>query len=163
MALDRAYVERHLREIEQHVALLRTLAQRDVEDFRGDAIAFHAAQHLLQVSIEAMISIGHHIVAALALPTPESHAELLVSLHRAGVVTDAAMLPHYQAMARFRNLVVHRYWEVDPGRVHEILRGHLDNYGRFAREILAFLDRSVPSTARSSEDPPEGSGEETAE
>ena len=144
--------------MEQHVTLLRTLAQRDVEAFRHDAIAFHAAQHLLQVSIEAMISIGHHIVAALALPTPESHADLLESLHRAGVLTDAAMLPHYQAMARFRNLVVHRYWEVDPRRVHEILRSHLDNYGRFAREILAFLDRSGPPAPRPPEAPPPGHG-----
>lgn len=122
------------------MTLLRTLARRDVEDFRRDPIAFHATQHLLQVSIEAMISIGHHIVAALALPTPDSHADLFESLHGAGVLPDAAMLPCYLAMARFRNLVVHRYWEVDPGRVHEILRGHLDNYGRFAREILAFLE-----------------------
>lgn len=156
MALDRGYVERHLREIEQHVVLLRTLAVRDLERFRGDPIAFYAAQHLLQVSIEAMISIGHHIAAERALPTPGSHAELLESLQRAGVLSDPSMLANYQAMARFRNLVVHRYWEVDPSRVHEILRLHLGNFERFARDILAYLDRQPPPSATGDPGAPAG-------
>lgn len=141
MALDRAQVERQLREIEANVTLLRTLASRSQDEFCRDPIAFHAAQHLLQISIEAMVSIGHSLASDRSIPTPESHAELLEALHRVGALPDPAMLPHYQAMIRFRNLVVHRYWEVDPSRVYDILRDHLDNFARFAKDIVAYLDR----------------------
>ena len=143
MALDRPYLERQLREIEGYVSLLRTLAARDAAEFRRDPIAFHAAQHLLQISIEGMVSIGHEMISDLALPTPESHAQLLETLHGAGVLPDPTMLPRYQAMIRFRNLVVHRYWEVDPARVHEILRDHLGNFERFAKDIVTYLDRAA--------------------
>jgi uncharacterized protein YutE (UPF0331/DUF86 family) len=44
-------------------------------------------------------------------------------------------VPTLQAMARFRNLLVHGYAQVDDQRVIEILRTRLDDFDRFRAAI----------------------------
>jgi uncharacterized protein YutE (UPF0331/DUF86 family) len=38
-------------------------------------------------------------------------------------------------MARFRNRLVHLYWDVDDARVHEFLRTGVDDMARFGERI----------------------------
>jgi uncharacterized protein YutE (UPF0331/DUF86 family) len=42
-------------------------------------------------------------------------------------------------MARFRNLLVHVYAQVDIERVYDHLQNHLDDFGLFAQHVLQFL------------------------
>lgn len=44
-------------------------------------------------------------------------------------------------MSRFRNLIVHRYWDVDYGRVHQTLQSSLEDFARYARAVLSYLDQ----------------------
>ena len=48
-------------------------------------------------------------------------------------------------MARFRNILVHLYAQVDVGRVYDNLQNHLDDFGQFAQYILDFLAQQPPS------------------
>jgi uncharacterized protein YutE (UPF0331/DUF86 family) len=45
------------------------------------------------------------------------------------------MREHLRSMARFRNRLVHVYWDVDDDLVAEYLHGPLGDLDRFAREI----------------------------
>lgn len=42
-------------------------------------------------------------------------------------------------MAKFRNRLIHLYWEVDNEQVHEILQLRLDGFKRFLDYIALFL------------------------
>ena len=42
-------------------------------------------------------------------------------------------------MARFRNLLVHKYWDVDYARVYDVLREHLGDLREFVRAIGALV------------------------
>ncbi len=43
-------------------------------------------------------------------------------------------LRRFAAMARFRNLLVHRYWEIDYGRMYDIITGDdLNDLERFMK------------------------------
>lgn len=42
-------------------------------------------------------------------------------------------------MARFRNLVVHRYWKVDLKEVYRLLQEHLGDLTEAGRAVAAFL------------------------
>jgi hypothetical protein len=42
-------------------------------------------------------------------------------------------------MARFRNILVHVYAQVDVRRVYENLQNHLDDFGQFAQYVWRFL------------------------
>ena len=44
-----------------------------------------------------------------------------------------------RAMARFRNRLVHIYWQVDDGLVVEYLHGHLNDFDRYAMCLARLL------------------------
>ena len=54
-------------------------------------------------------------------------------------ILSKLMLSKLQAIARFRNLVVHLYWEVDSGRVYEMLQNNLDDFQEFEDHILEYI------------------------
>jgi len=43
-------------------------------------------------------------------------------------------------MARFRNLLVHLYWEVNNQRVYEILQKDLDDFDLFLEKLGKYLN-----------------------
>ncbi|TEB08789.1 DUF86 domain-containing protein [Pelotomaculum propionicicum] len=45
-------------------------------------------------------------------------------------------------MARFRNRLVHLYWEVDTPRVYYIIQTKLSNFEKFKHCVLEFLTKS---------------------
>lgn len=50
-------------------------------------------------------------------------------------------LPIMQDMARFRNRLVHLYWELESEIIYRILQSHLDDFERFRKYILIFLKK----------------------
>jgi len=48
-----------------------------------------------------------------------------------------------QGMARFRNLLVHRYWEVDPQRVLLYARENLDDMEAFLIQVGQWLGQEL--------------------
>ncbi len=42
-------------------------------------------------------------------------------------------------MARFRNRLIHLYWEVDDNQIYEILQSRLDDFKTFLDQIGKFL------------------------
>lgn len=46
-------------------------------------------------------------------------------------------------MARFRNLLVHRYWEIDHERVLLYARENLDDLEAFLFQVKAFLEQEA--------------------
>ncbi len=45
-------------------------------------------------------------------------------------------------MARFRNRIVHVYWDIDLNDIYEILEDDLEDFNRFVKEITAQFFRS---------------------
>jgi uncharacterized protein YutE (UPF0331/DUF86 family) len=46
-------------------------------------------------------------------------------------------------MAKFRNLLIHLYWEVDNERVYQILVENLDDIDRFLKAVGTFLKKEM--------------------
>jgi len=61
---------------------------------------------------------------------PKDYADCFVVLKELSVITEelSERLGH---MARFRNLVVHLYWEVDDERVFELIKRNLGDLEEF--------------------------------
>jgi uncharacterized protein YutE (UPF0331/DUF86 family) len=83
--------------------------------------------HLLLIAIEATASLCTHILAKTARKSPASHAECFDGLRDLGIVNDE-LANHLVKMVHFRNLLVHRYWEVDPVKVLGYAREGLGDF-----------------------------------
>jgi uncharacterized protein YutE (UPF0331/DUF86 family) len=43
-------------------------------------------------------------------------------------------------MVRFRNRIVHMYWDVDPAQLYDILQEHLVEFDRFSEHVIDYLN-----------------------
>lgn len=123
-------------DIRHNVDVLRRYAQRPDDEFLQDEEAIRSARYALIVAVEAAANICSHLCARMLATVPESYADCFEKLGEAGIVSrDLAR--RLAAMARFRNLLVHGYGEVDDGRMLRMLR-----------EDLADLDEYVAALRR---------------
>lgn len=118
--------------IETCAQQLRTLAQpaaiaHDVREARF-------VEHTLQIAIQAALDAASHVVSDARLGEPRTNRDLFQLLARAGIVS-ADQARALQAMAGFRNILVHGYQDVDVRIVRDVLEHHLDDLVTFARTI----------------------------
>lgn len=139
--VDRDRIDQLLALLARYAAILRELAEEPTEAIRDDPRVRGSAERYLQLSIETVLNVGHHVVAGLGLRQPEEYADVFRVLGEAGVL-DEEFARDLEPMAGMRNRLVHVYWEVDADRLHELLRTRLDDFDRFATEITGHLDRS---------------------
>jgi len=121
---------------------LDDLAAREDGALRADFAVMGGVQHYLLLAIETVLDLGSHVISSEGYALPGSYADVFRVLHEEGVVAEE-LAERLMAMARFRNVLVHAYAEVDEDRVLAILRGSLGDLdafvevlrGRFAAEL----------------------------
>jgi len=96
-------------------------------------------EHTLQLLTQATLDVASHIVSARRLGEPETNRALFDELRRAGLLDDE-LADTLDAMAGFRNILVHDYQEIDRAVVREIVDHHLDALLAFNRAVRAIGD-----------------------
>lgn len=139
MVVDRRTVDSQLADIERSVRLLREEAKRPLPELVADPVRAFGVQHLLQISIEALSNISNHLASELGWEMPRSYVQSFENLMSEGVIQDLELAEHLIAMARFRNLVVHRYWKVEMDEVYRILQNHLDDLSHAAEALARYI------------------------
>lgn len=116
-----------LRDAEAELHRLRDLGREPV---RHDADRLNSVKYLFVVAAEVAIDVGQHVIASEGLKAPDTFAGVFEELGRAGWLS-AELARSLAAMARFRNLLVHGYADVDDDIVIDTL--HSDAVGDLAR------------------------------
>lgn len=144
--VDRPLVERKLGKIEVYLRELRTVQVESLEAYRRNVVTKRFAERQLELCVEQMIDICRHLVAGLDLPEPETYAGCFDVLAGAGVVAEGD-LATFKAMARFRNLLIHGYDDVDDAVTYGILTVRLGDFATFIAAIRAYLRREAKADA----------------
>jgi uncharacterized protein YutE (UPF0331/DUF86 family) len=132
--VNRDLIESRFVDIRGSVDRLEETRDLSRSEFLADQDTIDIACYRLLIAIEAAIQICFHISAQRLHKTPDSYGECFALLGEAGIV-DSPLAERLQLMARFRNMLVHVYWEVDYDRVYEILREHLTDLHAFVQAI----------------------------
>lgn len=130
------------REIRGNLARIRVYAGQSDAEFFADERNLYTLMHLLLISIEAVGSICNHLAAKTALAAPASYAECFDSLRGSGILDDALANRMVQ-MARLRNILVHRYWEIKPDLILRYSRENLGDFESFLRSVGQFVGESL--------------------
>lgn len=133
--VDAARLRDLLTRIESRVARLESYGERSEQEFIGDEEGMAAAKYFLLTAIEDALAVANHIIAAEAYRGPADYADAFRVLVEEGVV-DRELGTRLEAMARFRNLLVHGYAKVDDQRVHGFLRADLHDLRGYVRSVL---------------------------
>lgn len=128
--IDLARLRGKASDIREALSYIRERVEGTVDDFLADPDRVNGVKYQLVVAIEAALDICYHMVAKEVGGAPESYADCFRMMAEAGIIPET-LGKRLVPMAKFRNLLVHRYAEVDDERVHEICReslGVLDEY-----------------------------------
>ncbi|HXW00704.1 MAG TPA: DUF86 domain-containing protein [Anaerolineae bacterium] len=77
-------------------------------------------------------------MAKTAYKAPASYSECFESLSELNIL-DESLQERLIQMARFRNILVHRYWQVDSERVLRYARENLDDFENYLHSIGQFV------------------------
>ena len=133
---DPAFIISAFQRLDAALALLHKLALMDLRD---DLIARSAAERQLQISIEICLDVARHIIAESNLPRSSAASDAFAALADMGILPED-FLPTDQRMARFRNHLVHLYWDVEAEIIDDILRNRLGDFVVFRNAVLKNLN-----------------------
>ena len=137
--VDRYVVTARLAKIREYLALLRRVrAMADERQFVSDPLIYGSAERYLQLAIQAVLDISHHIVADRNLSLPADSKSLFDVLARQKVLSRR-LATKLTSMAGFRNVLVHEYLEIDRRRVYRVLTSELRDFESFIRAVTRLL------------------------
>lgn len=142
MEINKDKVRKLSYEFKKALTRLKTLSSLPKEGFVEDPDKIGSAKYHFLVAIEAAIDLCNHIIAKNNYRTPEDYSDTFRVMGEEKVF-DGEFVKNLISMAKFRNRLVHIYWDVDDELLHKILTENLMDLERFLRELGAFLKMKI--------------------
>jgi uncharacterized protein YutE (UPF0331/DUF86 family) len=138
MNLNHDLVRNRCREITESLVRLEKIGIMSKTAFLQDQDTKDIASYRLLIAIEAALSICYHISSKHLKKVPENYADCFQLVSEAGIIS-ADLSANLQKMARFRNLLVHVYWEIDEVALYTIITSHLEDLRKYCAAIVRLL------------------------
>lgn len=107
-------------------------------EFLSDPHKIGSAKYHFIVAIEGIIDLCNHIIAKNKFRVPEDYADTFKVMAERGAF-DKGFTETLIQMSRYRNRLVHIYWEVDSQELYKQLHGRLEDIRSFLNKFGAFL------------------------
>lgn len=134
-----ANIRRLLDRCEEYVRELREMQGPTQAEFQASRRLQWQVERGLQLATQASIDISDDVLFQLGLPEPDTAADTFRALHDAGVI-EADLARELIAAARFGNVLVHDYADLDLSGVYRRWHQDLDHYEAFCRAVRAHLE-----------------------
>ena len=142
-------IKEHLKYLNKYYLLL--LEARDIprEEFMKDSIHQASTERFFHLAIESCLNIGNRLISlyqfSKPVATPETYADIFREMWKLGVVQHDFM-QRLVEMAKFRNRLVHLYWEIDQETIYKLLQDNIDDFVLFQQKVVTFLNQNkLPS------------------
>lgn len=139
MAIDIEKIKQRVTEIRENIEKIKKYSSLPEKEFWKDERNILSIKHLLLESIESCGNICVHILANKIFKAPSSFAECFENLYKSNVISEDVS-DKLIRMARFRNILVHRYWQINDQKVLDYAKNNLDDFNYFLRAIIKYLD-----------------------
>ena len=126
---------RKLAELDNYLGQISGYSGVSIEKYRKDWKVQRIVERTLQMMIETCVDIANHVISDSNLRPPSSYADAFVVLKENGIISEKLSI-NLQKMAKFRNVVVHQYEQVDASVVVLILTRHIQDFERFKKAVL---------------------------
>jgi uncharacterized protein YutE (UPF0331/DUF86 family) len=121
------------------ITRLQEISKLPQKDFLNDPDKIGSSKYYFIVAIESSIDMCNHIIARNGYRVPEDYGDTFKVMAEAGAI-DADFSDELRNMAKFRNRLVHLYWEVDDLQLYELLKNRLGDFKKLLDSIYNFLE-----------------------
>lgn len=140
---DQEKMVRLVSELRKSVARLRELGKLSQDEFLKDPDKIGSSKYHFIVAIESTIDMCNHIISRNGFRIPEDYGDTFAVMGEVGAI-EKEFAEELVKMAKFRNRLVHLYWEIDDRKLYEILHTRLDDFKVFLDSISTFLGWDRP-------------------
>jgi uncharacterized protein YutE (UPF0331/DUF86 family) len=135
--LDKNRILSKLDELNSYLVELEEVMPKNYEGYVNSIEKKRSCERLLHISVECVIDVCSLMVKGLRLGLPSGEEDLFERLERKKIISGR-MKEKLKLMRGFRNVLVHRYGEVDDELVFENLKS-IEDFKDFSKEVTSFL------------------------
>jgi uncharacterized protein YutE (UPF0331/DUF86 family) len=136
--VDTTVVLRKLSELETYLLQVDEFSNITFQKYRADWKTQRIVERTLQMMIETCADIAGHIISDSGMRPPNTYADTFRVLFENNII-GAELFGVLEKMAKFRNVIVHQYEEVDAKIVIVILEKHLGDFEEFKKAVLNYI------------------------
>ncbi len=136
--MDEERILKKIDELDLYMNEIKDFIPKNFEDYMNSRRTRRVCERLLQISIECVIDICGLLVKELKLGTPSDEEDLFQKLNKKKIISNK-MVKTLKRMKGFRNVLVHRYAEVDDELVFRYLKNNMEDFRNFKKDVLDFL------------------------
>lgn len=141
--VDQEVVADKLRYINQYTDDLKQMRGMSKEEYVEDIVTQRAVERTLMNLIQACIDLTQHIRSTEDLSPTGTAKQEMQALEDADVLSSETMNKMQEATG-FRNILAHRYGDIDHEVVYDVLHNDLHWFERYQQELAQWVQESEP-------------------
>lgn len=134
MEIDREKIKQRFSEINEAVNNAKELAKLNDNDFWAKKENIAAIKYYLLQAIEATGGVCVHIAAKKFNKGISAFGECFEIMEKEGVF-GKELTDKLRKMTKFRNKLIHRYWEIEDKNILEYARKDISDFEEFIKNI----------------------------
>ena len=99
-------------------------------------------RYLVIQLVESAASVSVHLLSRLFDERVEGYSDCFRRMGTRKMIAEG-LSERLASAARLRNLLVHRYWEIDDRRVYASIEGGIEDFEAFKREVRSFMEEAT--------------------
>ncbi len=124
--------------INEYLDNLEFLGRVSREEFKSNLMRWASAERFLQLSIEALLDIGNHIIAEKNWGSVDTYRDVAKILYKKEILDDA-LYQLFVKMIGLRNILVHEYLEVEVDIIYDIIKNNLNDIRKILGEMSSLV------------------------
>lgn len=139
---DQEKMAKLVSELRKSVARLKSIGQLPYEAFIKDPDKIGSSKYHFIIAIESCIDMCNHVIARNGYRIPDDYGDTFMVMGEVGAF-DSNFAESLRNMAKFRNRLVHLYWELDDRQIYDILQNRLVDFKAFLNFMARFLEWEI--------------------
>ena len=127
-----------LEEFGHYLQELEEMLPSELEDYLNNLTLRRACEKTAELAIETVISTISIMVSSLKLGVPTSEDSLVDLLVRNKVITNQ-LGGKIKAMKGFRNILIHKYGEIDDKRAYDFFQEEREDFNLLITEVKSYI------------------------
>lgn len=136
--VDKTLILRKLAELEEYLGQVKEYASITVDRYSKDWKTQRVVERTLQMMIETCADVAGRIISDKGYRVPATYADTFRVLYENGIL-NKDLFETMETMAKFRNIIVHRYDKVGTEIVVGILKKDLNDFSAYKDAIIKIL------------------------